>query len=142
MHRSNHRRRRHRGTPPYVDPAFAEHLSAAGGQHQKRSEKEDHKTRQLCRQVERALNLALGGECNDDLLRELLVESVVPFPNASRLLARVVVPKHLDDVPLADVMARLNVAAPLLRRLVAQAITRKRAPELSFVSVPWQEVLP
>src|SRR5688500_5974034 len=142
MHRSNHRRRRHRGTPPYVDPAFAERVSAAAVGHSKRNEKEDHKTRQLCRQVERALNLALGGECNDDLLRELLVESVVPFPNASRLLVRVVVPKHLDDVPLADVLERLNAAAPLLRRLVAQAITRKRAPELSFVAVPWQEVLP
>jgi hypothetical protein len=54
----------------------------------------------------------------------------------------VVVPKHSIDVPLVKVMYRLNQAAPLLRRLVAQAVTRKRAPELSIVAVPWQEVLP
>ena len=142
MQRSNKGRRRQRGTPPYVDPAFAEQLSAGVGVRSRSSEKADYKTSQLCRQVERALSLALGGECNDDLLRELLVESVVPFPNASRLLVRVVVPTHSADVPLVKVIERLNRAAPLLRGLVAQAITRKRAPEFSFIAVPWQEVLP
>lgn len=143
MHRSNRRRRRRqRGAPPFVDPVFAEHLSGDANKRSTFNEKDDHKTRQLCRQAERALSLALSGECNDDLLRELLVESVVPFPNASRLLVRVVVPKHLANVSPVEVVDRLNQAAPLLRRLVAESITRKRAPELSFTVVPWQEVLP
>src|SRR5262249_45135850 len=49
------------------------------------------KTLQLCREAERTLRAVLGGEC-EDLLRELVVLSVVPAPNAGRLLVTVAVP--------------------------------------------------
>jgi hypothetical protein len=45
----------------------------------------DRKTLQLCRQIERALILALSGECGDDVLREVFVESVEPMGGISRL---------------------------------------------------------
>jgi ribosome-binding factor A len=96
----------------------------------------DHKTAQLCRQVFRALSLALG-ECADDVLRELSVLDVQPAPDASRMLVRVACSASAGDpVGMADVLARLGEAGGFFRREVAAAITRKRAPELMFVLVP------
>ena len=93
----------------------------------------DHKTAQLCRQVFRAVSLALA-ECADDVLRELVVHDVEPAPDASRVLVRVgfsaAAPPSLAGV--ADVLGRLGEASGFLRREVTAAITRKRAPELMF----------
>jgi len=93
----------------------------------------DHKTAQLCRQVFRAVSLALG-ECADDVLRELVVHDVEPAPDASRLLVRVGFSAAVaaDVTGVADVLGRLGQASGFLRREVATAITRKRAPELLF----------
>ena len=94
----------------------------------------DHKTAQLCRQVFRAVSLALA-ECADDVLRELVVHDVEPAPDASRLLVRVGFSASVvaaDVTGVADVLGRLGQASGFLRREVATAITRKRAPELMF----------
>jgi ribosome-binding factor A len=125
--------RKHRedgGTSPFVDPEFAESLEA--GREDSRRRKGDHKTRQLCRQAQRALNLALAGECGDDVLTGLFVAEVTPAPGCGHLLAHVIVPAGLS---VSDVLARLHRAAPRLREEVAMAVTRKRAPELSFLPV-------
>ena len=47
------------------------------------------KTLQLCKQVERTLNQVLSGECDDDVLRELLVVGVQPLAGTSQLLVMV-----------------------------------------------------
>jgi ribosome-binding factor A len=99
-----------------------------------RGGRRDHKTAQLCRQVFQALSMALG-DCADDVLRGLLVHDVDPAPNAARLLVRVGFSAGAEPVGVADVMARLGQASGFLRREVAAAITRKRAPELMFVLV-------
>lgn len=93
----------------------------------------DHKTAQLCRQVFRAVSLALA-ECADDVLRELIVHDVEPAPDASRMLVRVGFSASVaaDVTGVADVLGRLGQASGFLRREVATAITRKRAPELMF----------
>jgi ribosome-binding factor A len=93
---------------------------------------------QLCRQAYQALTLALGGGCGDDVLRDCTVESVVPAPNASRLLVRVALPPAAPGEPAPSpetVMQCLSLAHGRLRRAVAAAITRKRAPELTFLPV-------
>jgi ribosome-binding factor A len=95
----------------------------------------DRKTLQLCEQVRRTLSQALQGECDDDLLRELDVESVEPMGNGAQLLVRVSVPGGLDVAPW-EVVARLNGRAARLRALVARSICRKRVPGLSFIAVP------
>jgi ribosome-binding factor A len=91
------------------------------------------KTLQLCQQVADTLNYLFGGELSDDVLQCLQVESVVPAPDASQLLVTMVSVVALDE-PLdpRDVTARLDRATPLIRREVARAITRKRAPQLVF----------
>ena len=104
--------------------------------------KRDHKTAQLCRQVFRAVSLALA-ECGDDVLRELIVHEVAPAPDASRLLVRVGFSASVADVTgVADVLGRLARASGFLRREVAIAITRKRAPELTFLPTRGSEVTP
>src|SRR5687767_8159670 len=93
----------------------------------------DRKTLQLCRQVQRALALALAGECADELLRDVYVESVEPLGGAGQLLVRVMAS---GGVAPFEVMARLGVVTPRLRAFVAGEICRKRVPMLSFVVVP------
>jgi ribosome-binding factor A len=87
------------------------------------------KNLQLCRQVQRALMLALGGECADDLLRDVSIDSVEPLDGAGHLLIRVHIPA---ETPVADVLARLGERSGKLRAAVAGAICRKRVPILSF----------
>ena len=79
------------------------------------------KDQQFCRQVQRALNLALD---------DLFVEEVTPAPDCGRLLVTVQIP---PGQPIAGTLAALAKESPRLRAEVAAAITRKRAPELFFV---------
>src|SRR5947207_1446903 len=46
----------------------------------------NRKALQLCGEVARTLSWVLGGECGDEVLRDLIVDSVVPAPDSSRLL--------------------------------------------------------
>lgn len=118
-----------------------------------RRRKARHKDQQLCRQVAQTLSLALSG-CGDALLRDLYVADVIPAPDAGRLLVSVypvtALPSHepgdtesaILPEQFSQILARLDAAAPMLRREVASAITRKRAPELLFRVVASGEVLP
>lgn len=89
--------------------------------------KHDRKTLQLCRQIERALTLALA-ESPNDLVLDVQLDSVEPAPNAGHLLVTVAT-RHEDTLA---VLLALQGDAGRLRTAVAHAITRRRAPELSF----------
>ncbi len=102
--------------------------------------RDNRKTLQLCRQAQRAILLALAGECRDDLLRDLYVDSVEPIGAGGQLLVRVVVPRHIQAT-LPEVLQRLSDHAPKLRAAVAQSICRKRAPNLSFAIVPMTPIV-
>jgi ribosome-binding factor A len=106
------------------------------GRRHRRNSRGQQKTMQLCRQAQRALSLALSGECDDDVLRSLYVDAVVPAPDATQLLVRIVIPSATRDLRADDILARLDRVHGILRRAVAEAITRKRAPELAFIIVP------
>lgn len=81
---------------------------------------------QLCRQVQRALSFAIG-ETGDDALLDVYVEDVQPAPDASRMLVSV----HTQSDPLAVIQA-LDARSGQLRSAVAEAITRRKAPELAW----------
>lgn len=128
--------------PPFVDPLFAMELARSGGRGRGTGRRDaaqrDRKTKQLCRQVFQAVSLALAGECDDEVLRDLTVGSVTPAPNASRLLVCVALPPARPGGPVLApqiVMERLAIHHARLRRCVAAAVTRKRAPELTFLPV-------
>ena len=103
-----------------------------------RNTKTDRKAIQLCRQVQRTLSLAIGGELSDPMLSDLWVEDVRPAPDAGRLCVRLRVPRRGAD--LAEIYRRLDAVEGFLRTEVARAITRKRAPQLAFELVWGSEV--
>ena len=101
--------------------------------------KRDRKTQQLCQQVEQTLRLVLSGECSDELLQSLIVESVVPEPNASQMLVTVSIESSHEDTPDPSVvLERLDRVVGRLRAEVAASITRKRTPALKFRIVSTQ----
>lgn len=95
--------------------------------------KRDRKTLQLCQQVGRTLSLVLSGEFSDEVLQSLIVESVIPNPNAGQLLVTVSLAEGPDTAADQTVaLLRLDQVAGRLRTEVARSITRKRAPKLKF----------
>lgn len=90
----------------------------------------NRKTLQLCRQVAEALQLLLGGELADEVLRDLEVLTVTPAPDSSQLLV-CVGPATGARLPDAAIVAsRLNSAAGRIRAEIASVVTRRRAPRL------------
>jgi ribosome-binding factor A len=100
----------------------------------------NRKAHQLCSQVADTLNLVLG-ECGDEILRNLQVVAVTPAPDSSQLLVLVAPAIEGEPANPGEVLARLSAAAGRLRGEVAAAITRRRAPKLSFQFVAGQ-ILP
>lgn len=94
------------------------------------------KAMQLCAQVADTLSLLFSGETSHEILQSLEVLDVAPAPNASQLLVTVAPAAGapaLDEPLVHEALAR---ASGWLRSEVAAAITRKRAPRLSFRFVP------
>lgn len=91
--------------------------------------KPDRKIRQLCKQVERTLQLAFGALPRADALVGATVWEVTPAPNAGRLRVVISVP---DPNRKDEVAAIVRRHTGRLRAEVAAAITRRRAPELTF----------
>ena len=92
----------------------------------------DRKAHQLCRQVSRTLSYVLSGECHDDVLRSLFVESVTPAPDSSRLLVTVAILDKDDETPIDVILTKLAAVSGKLRTEVAHSITRRKTPELIF----------
>jgi ribosome-binding factor A len=92
----------------------------------------DRKTLQLCEQVKEALSWVIGSISDDDRLTLSYVQAVEPLPGG-RMLVKVAVPA---DVSITEATADLAAAAPALRAEVAQAVTRRKAPELVYLAVP------
>ena len=134
MSHRNDRTRRHRGRVSYAHDRTrpSPDLITTG-----RRKRADQKTLQLCRQVVRALSGGLAGnDPEDDAIRDLAVHSVLPAPDASRLLVNVYLAAPPPHAPADVIYDRLALAAGRLRSEVAAVIVRKRAPELSFHLLP------
>ncbi len=92
--------------------------------------KAGHKDDQLCKQVERALSLALQGEARREELQKLDVLRVEPAPDSAHLL--VVVTATHSEISAREALVLLGQAYGWLRCQVASAIHRKKVPELTF----------
>ncbi len=92
----------------------------------------NRKALQVCGQVQQTLALVLSGESGDDVLRDLLVESVVPYPTAVRLLVTVTRAAADASIPDADVLRRLEAARGRLRWEIAAVVNRRKIPDLVF----------
>ena len=98
-------------------------------------DKPDRKAQQLCRQVAETIDQILAGELGDASLNALRVASVVPAPDASRMLVTLVATGHNAAFDRVEVEQKLVAVTGLLRSAVAAAITRRKAPNLSFVVI-------
>jgi ribosome-binding factor A len=127
------KRKNHRGkVAEFVDADFAEILYGERNGNRSDSRQVHRKTQQFCRQVQRALNLALADSSVAGIGCDLFVDEVLPGPDCGHLLVHIVVQ---DGYSVADAMSALRSEASRLRSEVAMAIARKRAPQLSFVPV-------
>lgn len=113
-----------------VDPEFAEALLGNSSERSSLDRKVMRKTHQLCRQVQRALNLALASSDSQLQGYEIFVDEVSPAPDCGHLLAHIVVS---EGCLMSEAMTWLRQNQPRLRTDVAMSISRKRAPELAFV---------
>jgi ribosome-binding factor A len=95
----------------------------------------NRKALQLCAQVADTLALVLAGECGDDLLRELRVESVRPAPTSAQLLVTLSAEGLGERVSRERALAALERVRARLRSETAAAIHRRRAPQLLFCVV-------
>lgn len=93
----------------------------------------DRKQAQLCRQIERAVQHALSWECTDEALQQLVVEGVEPVDDGARLLAvKLRLPASCSEEELLHVRDQLPAIAGFLRGQVAEAINRRKVPELAL----------
>lgn len=100
--------------------------------------KSNYHTRQLCRQVEQALELALVCDCEDPILSGLELLEVRPLGRASMLEAVIGVPTT-DLAQLAVIRTRLQQSEGRLRTAISREIHRKRTPHLRFLLIPQPE---
>jgi ribosome-binding factor A len=89
------------------------------------------KSLQLCGQVARTL-AGVFAESGDEVLRDLMVESVAPAPSSARLLVVVTPTPGAPPLESARVLEHLEQARGRLRSEVAAAVRRRRAPDLTF----------
>ena len=94
--------------------------------------KENHRTQRLCSQVGETIDLVLAGEFGDQLLHNLRVVRVTPCPDISRLLVTIHSDVPPDTATPDEILGRLEKVTGRLRSEVANAITRKRTPQLVF----------
>jgi len=113
-----------------IDPEFERALEEGTYRQKNRDRQTEHKTRQLCRQVQRALNLALAGHFTGGELDDLFISDVSAVPGCGRLIVHVAIPSGRS---VHAALSELRERGPQLRAIVAASISRKRAPELSFV---------
>jgi ribosome-binding factor A len=132
---SSSRDRRRRESPPDEHGSDPSVFFGAADERNDRSERYERKTRQLCREVERTLGVALSSS-RDGLVRELMVLSVEPAPDGSRLMVTLCPPPNPHDVDVAELLALLGELRGFLRQEIAQALQRKRTPELAFRIAP------
>lgn len=89
------------------------------------------KARQLCEQVRQSLMNALSS-LGDEVLHNLQVVSVEPAPNTGRLRVTVAV-ATVDVADRTTIEEHLAAAQQHLRWEIAQAIHRRKVPEIGFV---------
>lgn len=113
-----------------VDSEFERALEETEHRKTDRGRRIEQKTRQLCQQARRALNLALAAHSAGGALDGVFVIEVSAAAGCGRLVAHVAVP---GGHSISDALKELRERAPQLRAAVAGYISRKRAPELSFM---------
>ncbi len=97
-----------------------------------RSQRE-RKMRQLCKQIGDGIHYALAYLCDDQVLNTLALLSVEPTPGASHVRVFLGYDPAATACTEAEIEARLEQHKPWLRAEAAQAIHRRRVPEIALI---------
>lgn len=98
----------------------------------RRSESGDQRKQlQLAAQIRRSLESTLVGECTDEVLQNISVESVEPAPG-HRMIVMLMVHAPGTERSREEVMGLVEASRPLLVRRVAEDVNRRSLPELTF----------
>ena len=89
---------------------------------------QQRKTKQLCRQVARTLEMVLG-DCNDPIMQSIQLLDVTPNPDSSCMRIHVAVD---SDVRPEEANVALYSQIARLQFEIARSINRKRVPNLVF----------
>lgn len=95
----------------------------------KRNRKENRKTKQLCQQVARTLNLCLN-DCDDPVVQSMFVVGVMPGADGSCLMVHVEC--DVDDFDHTEALHAIRNQTARLQFEIARSIHRKRVPNLLF----------
>ena len=109
-----------------VDPRH----SSRGSSRKKKS----RKIPQLCKQAELTIQMVLSAS-GDSVLRALTVVDVEPTTSKGNLLVVLKSGEHQEESTEAETREALARATGVLRGAVAEAIHRKRAPNLAYAII-------
>lgn len=91
----------------------------------------DRKMQQLAAQIGRSIEMTLLGECRDEVLQNTAVEKVEPAAG-SRMIVTLRVGPPGSRMPKEEVLARIERHRGLIADRIAQDVSRRSVPELSF----------
>ncbi|MCA9214990.1 MAG: hypothetical protein KDB27_18100 [Planctomycetales bacterium] len=97
-----------------------------------------YKDQQLCSQVSHALSYCIGEGEPQEIMECVRVESVVPAPDASRLMVTVSFDSSDKSITYDSVVQALESNNSRLRFEVSQTINRKKTPQLAFCVIPFE----
>lgn len=136
FHMKQRNSRHRRGGLPCVSMEIDDGIDARDLFRKSVRKKSNHKAHQLCKQVMETINILLAGGLGDARLHQILVDSVTPAPDSTRLRISVRPMDSNSEYGLSEIQAALNEAHGLIRCEVAAAVQRKKTPELVFLVVP------
>ena len=99
---------------------------------QQKVSKREHKQLQLCKRVNRTMNLLFLDESLDPALRDLVVDRVELSSNGRQFVITVLVDPNITSDMKSRIIDALTNARGYIRTIVAQTIDRKRIPAISF----------
>ena len=99
---------------------------------QQKVSKREHKQLQLCKRVNRTMDLLFLDESLDPALRDLVVDRVELSSNGRQFVITVLVDPNITSDMKNRIIDALANARGYIRTIVAQTIDRKRIPVISF----------
>lgn len=106
----------------------------------RKTDKANRKALQVCRQASQTLDYVLA-DCEDERMQNLVVASVTPAPDSSRLLVTVAIVAGDQRFDRIAIEAALRDQIPRLRSELARSINRKKVPNLVFQIIAFSELM-
>ena len=99
---------------------------------QQKVSKREHKQLQLCKRVNRTMDLLFLDESLDPALRDLVVDRVELSSNGRQFVITVLVDPNITSDMKSRIIDALTNARGYIRTIIAQTIERKRIPAITF----------